>query len=476
MLTSRSRTHFSASQLLYRGTALAGLLAGLSWPALTARAQSAGIPIEHFIFIIQENHSFDNYFGTYPGANGIQPGTALPDYPGGPPVNKPYRETKTHISNDLPHGYLAYRVAWHNGAMDGFMWAEYLQGNHYYGQGIPVPTPNPQLVQFVRRGKAAPTATGRQIVSPNGFTDDEDYDAPWVGQANEELASTDAVPKSTPNWKKRPPWVIETLSYMDGSVIPNYWTYANNYTLCDAFFSSVSGASLPNHLYAVAAQSASIVKDEELRRVNMAYFMFPAIIELLERAGVTWKYYSGNNPVVEDIWNPLPGFRRYYKQSGIAIDSQLKSTSEFVHDVEKGLLPQVCWVTPTVPESEHPPQDVQVGMCYVTGLINAIMKSSYWNSCAIILYWDDSGGFYDHVAPPQFNEIGFGFRVPALVISPWSRPGTVIHTTYDLTSPLKLIETKFGLSSLTTQDGSSNTMLECFDFSQTPRQPVIIKK
>jgi phospholipase C len=120
--------------------------------------------------------------------------------------------------------------------------------------------------------------------------------------------------------------------------------------------------------------------------------------------------------------------------------------------------------------------DVQVGMWYVTGLINAIVKSSYWNSCAIILYWDDSGGFYDHVAPPQFNEIGLGFRVPALVISPWSRPGTVNHTTYDLMSPIKLIETKFGLSPLTTQDGSSNTMLECFDFAQTPLQPVIINK
>jgi phospholipase C len=100
-------------------------------PVVSTYSQSSSIPIEHFIFIIQENHSFDNYFGTYPGANGIQPGTAIPDYPGGPPVNKPYLETRTHISNDLPPGYLAYRVAWHNGAMDGFTWAEYPDGYHH---------------------------------------------------------------------------------------------------------------------------------------------------------------------------------------------------------------------------------------------------------------------------------------------------------------------------------------------------------
>jgi phospholipase C len=102
------------------------------------------------------------------------------------------------------------------------------------------------------------------------------------------------------------------------------------------------------------------------------------------------------------------------------------------------------------------------------------MQSSYWNTCAIIVMWDDYGGFYDHVRPIQTDKYGFGFRVPAIVISPYSISGAAIHTRYDLTSPLKLVETKFGLSSLTQRDGSSNTVLECFNFSQQPLSPDII--
>jgi phospholipase C len=102
------------------------------------------------------------------------------------------------------------------------------------------------------------------------------------------------------------------------------------------------------------------------------------------------------------------------------------------------------------------------------------MGSSYWGTCAIIVVWDDYGGFYDHVGPIQVDQFGFGFRVPALVISPYSRSGAVVHTNYDLTSPLKLIETKYGLSALTGRDNASNTMLECFDFSQSPLPPDII--
>jgi phospholipase C len=115
-------------------------------------------------------------------------------------------------------------------------------------------------------------------------------------------------------------------------------------------------------------------------------------------------------------------------------------------------------------------------MWYVTGLVNAVMQSNYWQNSVIIIMWDDYGGFFDHVPPPNVDEYGYGFRVPAIVISPYSRSGVVIHTQYDLTSPLKLLETKFGLASLTPRDGTSNTMLECFDFTQTPLPPVIIDK
>jgi phospholipase C len=457
---------------------------------LYANAQgSAGIPIENFIFIVQENHSFDSYFGTFPGANGIPPGTALADFPGGPLVNFPFLMTATAIPHDLPHGWLAARVDFDNGAMDGFMWGEYPTGYAYYGQGIPVPTPDPNLVKIQSRSLASPSplvvqkskvhkGKGKitEVLSPNGFADDEDESAPNVEAQNSETL-VQAKAAASPNPARRPSWVKYTLGYMDNTIIPNYWQYAANFTLCDAFFSGITGPSAPNHLYLVAGQSGGMVNDYGIRQNptsgKVGIFSFPSVIELLGNAGISWKYYTDSSePLAETNWNLLPGFQAY---SGVADLSQnLVPTSQFYTDLANGTLPQVCWLIPNATESEHPPQNVQTGMTYVTTLINAVMQSTYWKSCAIIVMWDDYGGFYDHVPPIQTDQYGFGFRVPAIVVSPYSISGAIIHTQYDLTSPLKLIETKFGLSSLTTRDGASNTMLECFNFTQTPLPPFII--
>jgi phospholipase C len=113
-------------------------------------------------------------------------------------------------------------------------------------------------------------------------------------------------------------------------------------------------------------------------------------------------------------------------------------------------------------------------MWHVTDLVNAIMQSSAWSSTVIIITWDDYGGFYDHVAPPPVDQFGYGPRVPALVISPYARPGFCCHTTFDFTSPLKLIEERFNLKPLTSRDGEANDMLDCFDFQQKPVPPDVI--
>jgi phospholipase C len=436
---------------------------------LSVASAAPSIPIEHFIFIIQENHSFDNYFGTYPGANGIPAGTLLADHPGGPLVNKPFLCTKTHIPHDLAHSWLAAKVVYNDGGMDGFLWGEYPAGASYYGKGIPVPTPDPGRVRSKGRLKPAkvqPNASSGEVLSPSGFADDEDPDAPGVGAQNDALAakSLKAGPPKAPAWTK---W---TISYMDHSIIPNYWEYAQKYTLCDAFFSSLTGPSQPNHLYTVAAQSGGLV--DNLGQGTDEIYSFRSIIEMLGNSGISWTYYTGSPTSAQNLWNPLPGFEQYAK--GYNVKSHLEPTAQFFKDLTGGTLPQVCWLVPNQGVSEHPPQDVQVGMEYVTNLVNAVMQSNYWKNCAIIIVWDDYGGFYDHVRPTKVDEFGYGFRVPALVISPYARAGQVVHTPYDLTSPLKLIETKFGLSSLTGRDGASNTMLECFNFSQTPLPPDII--
>lgn len=242
-----------------------------------AMAQSAGIPIEHFIYIIQENHSFDNYFGTFPGANGISPGTAVPDYPGGPLVNKPFLATKPTLPADITHVWQAAAVAYDNGAMDGFLWAGWKRALRWYGRNIIVPKPNPQLVKIVRKGsqKRTPAVQGNEVVSPNGMIDDEDENAPDIGAENAELMAAQPVPTGPPNPKDRPGFVKYSLCYYDYTIIPNYWEYPLKFTLCDAFFSSLRGASRPNHLYTMTAQSGGLVED--LKGGETCIYNFPTM-------------------------------------------------------------------------------------------------------------------------------------------------------------------------------------------------------
>jgi phospholipase C len=459
----------------------------------TADAQQSSVPISHFIFIVQENHSFDNYFGTYPGANGIPAGTRFAWHPGGPLTEQPFLLQGNTIPHDLDHKWEAAHTAYHNGAMDGFLWSAYLQGWEYYGGGIKAPRPNPSLVKLYRRSRTTNAASGEnktatvqgslgseEQLSANGFADDEDPDDSTVQDAN---GSANAQPTGAPH---HPAWARYAISYVDGSVIPNYWQYARSFTLCDAFFASLGGPSAPNHLYQIAAQSGGMTDNYDTRRYNklpgrgevIAEYSFPSIIELLGAKNISWKWYVGGKkgPQYGGVWNPLPGFYKYASREGYGsyLTANLVSTPTFFSDLRNGTLPHVSWLTPSAINSEHPPRNIQTGMWYVTHLINAVMQSSYWNSCAIVVMWDDYGGFYDHVPPMQVDEYGYGFRVPALVISPYSRSGTVIHTTYDLTSPLKLVEKAFGLPSLTGRDASANNMLDCFDFNQSPLQPVLI--
>lgn len=467
------------------GVLIASASIALSIGSVQVRAQgSAGIPLEHFIYIVQENHSFDNYFGTFPGAYGIPDGTLLPDYPGGPLVHRPFLATKPSIPYDIPHGWTSSILAYDNGAMDGFMWAEWETALLYYGQSIPVPTPDPGLVTIVKKSKKSRASKpitkdpaspySGEVLSPNGAADDEDEADPDVEAKDEawRAAHPQPHPSGTPNPKDRPSWVINALCYYDHHIIPNYWEYARRYTLCDEFFCSMLGPSEPNHLYSVAAQAGGLVYNTA--KGYTAVFNFPTMVDLFSQSSVTWKYYTGLDPQRQSFRNVLPGF------TDIANNPQLSShivaIDKFYEDIRTGKLPQVCWIVPGFSDSEHPPENVQTGMNYVTRLVNAIMNSHYWNDCAIIITWDDYGGFYDHFAPPPVDQYGYGLRVPALVVSPYSRGGHVIHTRYDFTSPLKLIETKFGLSPLTSRDGASNTMLECFDFSQPPLPADIITK
>ena len=148
----------------------------------------------------------------------------------------------------------------------------------------------------------------------------------------------------------------------------------------------------------------------------------------------------------------------------------------FVDDLHAGSLPAVSWVTPAWTESDHPPESICKGENWTVSVLNELMESDAWRTTAVVLVWDDFGGYYDHVTPPHQDLYGLGPRVPAIVISPWARRGFVDDTTYEFASVLRFIETIFDLPSLTTRDATSADMLAAFDFDQPPQPPLLLKE
>lgn len=357
--------------------------------------------IQHVIWIIQENHSFDNYFGTFPGANGFPPSTCLPKLPGSKECVEPFHMPKSAPPCDLGHNWRAAHAAYDNSRMDGFVWAE---GSAY------------------------------------------------------------------------------TMGYYDERDIPNYWNYTRHFTLCDRFFSSLNGPSLPNHLFTVAAQSGGVIDNDDPfgQTDDSDGFTFLSMVSLFERAGVSWKYYVETEPWDRgpkkfSIWSPLPGFKAV--RDNPATMASMVDLKQYFLDLKQGGLPQVSWIVPTFIDSEHPPESagpVAQGMWYVTNLVNALMQSPYWKNSVIFLTWDDYGGFYDHVPPPLVDAFGYGPRVPTLVISPYAKSGHISHQIYDFTSMLKFIEKRWGLHSLTARADRANDMADCFDFAQRPNPAIVI--
>lgn len=374
--------------------------------------------INHVIWIIQENRTFDNYFGTYPGADGIPPSTCLPKMPGGKDCVKPFHMPEGAPSSDIVHQWEAIHSAYDSGRMDGFVWTA----------GTPF-----------------------------------------------------------------------TMGYYDERDIPNYWSYARHFTLSDRFFSSQMGFSLPNHVYTVAAQSGGLIVNvgnlEELKDAmdDPDGFSFASLVNLMAETNVSWKYYVESQAVPDDVpmklpsgvfttsfpqpkefnlWNPLPGFKSI--RDNASQMARLVDYKEYYRDLQRGALPQVSWIIPDFQDSEHPTAKPVDGMWHVTKLINALMASSYWKDSVVFLTWDDYGGFYDHVPPPQLDAFGLGPRVPMIVISPYAKRGYISHDIYEFCSVLRFIEERWGLRHLTARDHWANDMRDCFDFAQNPSPPFTI--
>jgi phospholipase C len=450
---------------------MAAMLASCA-PAIPAMASTSsdvtGIhKIQHVVVIMQENRSFDSYFGTYPGADGIPMQNGVPTVCVPDPLRKtcvkPFHDTNDK-NNGGPHGAPSAVADIDGSKMDGF-----------------------------------------------------------IQQAEKAIAGACQTPND-PNCSlnsKSP----DVMGYHTASEIPNYWTYAQQFVLQDRMFEPNASWSLPEHLFMVSGWSAQCPSSDPMSCVNdlnnpdslknpkkntpvpqkPPLYAWTDLTYLLYKNNVSWAYYvaDGTQPDCEDdamfctpkaqnagtpqIWNPLPYFTTVHQDGQMANIQQL---GNFYAEVKDGTLPAVSWIIPNGKTSEHPPALVSTGQAYVTGLVNAIMQSPEWDSTAIFLAWDDWGGFYDHVTPPSVDQNGYGLRVPGLVISPYARKGYIDHQTLSFDAYLKFIEDDFlnGQRIDPATDGRPDPrptvrenapqlgdLTADFDFTQPPRAPVILK-
>ncbi|HET6877283.1 MAG TPA: alkaline phosphatase family protein [Jatrophihabitans sp.] len=451
---------------------LAGCTAGHSKasrqsPALPQYSAShhyatAGIhKIKHVVMIMQENRSFDSYFGTFPGADGIPKGVCVPTWRAGK-CERPFPD-HADINAGGPHGAADALADYNHGKMNGFVVRAHRE--------------------FVKCQRA--------------------HNPGCVGNTGRDV-----------------------MGYHTASDIPNYWAYAKSFVLQDHMFESVRSWSLPAHLYMVsewAARCATRVPSTchtrlkggpftpygwasgQHRATPAPRYAWTDLTYLLHKDHVSWGYYVmpgidpdcprpfavtcppiGQEPATPGIWNPLPLFETVQQ------DHQLRNIqplADFERAATQGTLPAVSWVVPSGTVSEHPPSRVSAGQSYVTGLINKIMSGPDWNSTAIFLAWDDWGGFYDHVPPPKVDANGYGFRVPAMVISPYAKRGYIDHQILSFDAYTKFIEDDFlhGARLNPATDGRPDprpsvrenapilgNLVQDFNFRQPPRPPMLL--
>ncbi|HEY6540975.1 MAG TPA: alkaline phosphatase family protein, partial [Ktedonobacteraceae bacterium] len=237
---------------------------------------------------------------------------------------------------------------------------------------------------------------------------------------------------------------LNTLGYYDGSDIPYYYALADNFTLCGNYFCYQLGPTLPNRIALWAGTSGGITTYNAIPRGSLD---FPTIVDLLDAHSISWKCYNlgtglGSIPEVE-FFNALPFFKKWQ------FDRRLYySELDYHHDLDNNTLPQVSFIISDGAFSEHPPADIHLGQQKMSSVIDALISSESWSSSAFFLTYDEGGGGFDHVAPPQVDAYGMGLRVPMLIISPYAKRGYVSGQLYEHASILKFIERRFNLPTL----------------------------
>jgi phospholipase C len=461
--TSSSPAISGVSQSSGAGVTAAGVSSPASLEPQPTQLELARERLKHLVFIVQENRSFDHYFGTFPGAEGFpmrngRIDVCIPDPIAGH-CARPYHST-SQLQQGGPHNERASESDVNGGRMDGFV---------------------------------------RTVIEGHEYCADH---------RSEASCATYLGPQGQP----------DVMSYHTAREIPNYWTYARRFVLQDRMFAPADSWTLPAHLFLVSAWAASCSNPREpmscrsnldlgaefaaqRERRDVPIWAWTDITYLLHEHGVSWSYYVGDDTCFFDPCqrgagrehtvlqqNPLPWFTTIRETGQM---DRIQTHSEFFRAAAAGNLPSVSWMLPHNGVGEHPANDEPIwrGQRHVTKVINAIMRGPDWDETAIFLTWDDWGGFYDHVEPPRVDRNGYGIRVPGLLISPWAKAGTIDSQILSFDAYLKLIEDVFLMSerlnprTISRPDARPTVrekvpilgnLLRDFDFRQDPIPPLIL--
>jgi phospholipase C len=405
--------------------------------------------IQHVIVVIQENRSFDNLFSTFPGASGATGGCMAP-----PSDLLPRSETSSH------------------GCKSGDQW---------------VPLKEEALAE------PCDWAHGRH----NFLTD---YDGGAMDGFGSEGGGNNCPGKAG----------TKAYVYTNPSEIVPYWTMAKQYVLADQMFQTQGSGSFTAHQDLIAGgtilnpnKTQSVVdfptsmpwgcdnKDPKTVTSRLIWehgmikgefdggpfpcFSYATLRDLLDAKSVSWTYYSPPEPYgTGALWNAFDAIDAV--RNGPEWTTNIQNSTKLLSDISGNSLASVAWVVPDDNNSDHPAVTHDLGPSWVASIVNAIGESSYWDNTAIIVVWDDWGGFYDNETPPFFDHWGgVGFRVPMLIISPYAKEGKkghgyISHTQYEFGSILKFIENVWGLGQLGTTDTRATSIVDSFDFTQKPRK------
>jgi phospholipase C len=404
--------------------ALIGLFATLGSIPLQAQLKSStqtkppGLSkIQHVVFIIKENRSFDEYFGAFtPQAGQTVNGTTQGVLSTGQVINLGHTPDMTPA--DIGHRFFDAHAAENGGLMNGF---------------------------------------------------DTEYGGNIVG---EDLAYTQMQETDIPNYYKYALYFTladNTFGAINAPSLPSHL-----YTI-----GAQSGGIFSNPAVGANAWGCDSTPNTTVDQMNsegVVSQIFPCIdfqtlADNLETAGISWMGYGPIQGESGFLWNTFDAIK-HIRYSDLWT-TNIVSDTQFITDVQNGTLPSVSWLV-TGQANEHPPGSSCLGENWTVAQLNALMASPYWDSTAVFLIWDEWGGFHDHVPPPAVDTFGLSPRVPLIVISPYAKHGYVDHTQYEPSSVLAFIETLFGLPPLTERDANANNLMNSFNFGQKPLNPLTL--